>query len=218
MFSCVLSLSHVVSRVRCGTWLYRFLIFAFLLTLLSYSPTGRVQIVKMLITLEPHVIFGPNYEYLYIFTLSRHCWFSYKIYWNIVQPLECKMGRSSHFSENAHNSWTTRNNFDKNFAYLYILTLSRHCWFNYKSDVHLPFLCFCLWSNLESFWMCRWNESCQLLKFGACSPVYHPWFWSHMKNRVIPDQTASSELCPATGDFWYHQWWLPLQTVQPFVY
>ena len=30
-----LSLSHVVSCVRCGTWLYRFLIFAFLLTLLT---------------------------------------------------------------------------------------------------------------------------------------------------------------------------------------
>ena len=28
MFYCVLSLSHVVSWVRCGTWLYRFLIFA----------------------------------------------------------------------------------------------------------------------------------------------------------------------------------------------
>ena len=96
----------------------------------------------MVITLEPHGIFGPNYEYLYIFTLSRHCWFSYKIYWNIVQPLVCKMGRSSHFSENAHNSWTTRKNFDKIFAYLYILTLSRHCWFSYKSDVHLPFYVF----------------------------------------------------------------------------
>ena len=32
MFSCVLSLSHMVSWVRCGTWLYRFLIFAFFLT------------------------------------------------------------------------------------------------------------------------------------------------------------------------------------------
>ena len=34
MFYCVLSLSHVVSWVRCGTWLYRFLIFASLLTLI----------------------------------------------------------------------------------------------------------------------------------------------------------------------------------------
>ena len=32
IFSCVLSLSHVVTGVRCGTWLFRFLIFAFLLT------------------------------------------------------------------------------------------------------------------------------------------------------------------------------------------
>ena len=27
VFSCVLSLSHTVSRVRCGTWLYRFMIY-----------------------------------------------------------------------------------------------------------------------------------------------------------------------------------------------
>ena len=32
MFNCVLSLSHVVYWVRCGTWLYRFLIFATFLT------------------------------------------------------------------------------------------------------------------------------------------------------------------------------------------
>ena len=31
--SCVLSLSHTVSRVSCGTWLYRLLIFVFLSTL-----------------------------------------------------------------------------------------------------------------------------------------------------------------------------------------
>ena len=35
LFSCVLSLSHVLSCVRCGTWLYRFLTSAFHLTLLS---------------------------------------------------------------------------------------------------------------------------------------------------------------------------------------
>ena len=33
MFNCVLSLSNVVSWVRCGTWLYRFLIFGAFLTL-----------------------------------------------------------------------------------------------------------------------------------------------------------------------------------------
>ena len=32
MFNCVLSVSHVVSLVRCETWLYRFLIFANFLT------------------------------------------------------------------------------------------------------------------------------------------------------------------------------------------
>ena len=44
-----------------------------LLTYFAELQSGRVHIVKMLITLEPHGIFGPNYEYLYILTLSRHC-------------------------------------------------------------------------------------------------------------------------------------------------
>ena len=41
VFLCVfLSLSHVVSWVRCGTWLYRFLIFASLLTLHQQQQTN----------------------------------------------------------------------------------------------------------------------------------------------------------------------------------
>ena len=36
MFNCVLSLSHVVSWVRCGPWLYRFLIFVPFLNLSPY--------------------------------------------------------------------------------------------------------------------------------------------------------------------------------------
>ena len=40
MFPCVLSLSHMVSRARCGSWLYRFLIFTFFLTL---SSKTRIQ-------------------------------------------------------------------------------------------------------------------------------------------------------------------------------
>ena len=41
--------------------------------LLSMSPVGRGQLVKMLITLEPHGIFGSNFAYLSILTLSSHC-------------------------------------------------------------------------------------------------------------------------------------------------
>ena len=64
---------------------------------LIISPACHCQIEKMLITLEPHGIFGSKFEYLFIF--------------NIVQPLECKngkhhFGQSMSFSENAHNSWT----------------------------------------------------------------------------------------------------------------
>ena len=33
---------------------------------------GRALLVKMLITLEPHGIFGSNFEYLRILTLSSH--------------------------------------------------------------------------------------------------------------------------------------------------
>ena len=43
IFSCVLSLSHMVSQVRCGTWLYRFLIFAFFFTLNVPPPWHSKQ-------------------------------------------------------------------------------------------------------------------------------------------------------------------------------
>ena len=42
MFNCVCATFHVVSWVRCGTWLYRFLIFAAILTL-SCSPACGCQ-------------------------------------------------------------------------------------------------------------------------------------------------------------------------------
>ena len=45
------------------------------LALLCISPASRGQLVKMLIALEPHGIFGPNCMLLYS---------------NIVQPLVCK--------------------------------------------------------------------------------------------------------------------------------
>ena len=52
VLSCVLSLSHVVSWVRCGTWLYRFLIFAFFLTLLSFPLNGGPKGWYFLLTLN----------------------------------------------------------------------------------------------------------------------------------------------------------------------
>ena len=39
MLNCVFSLSHVVSCVRCGTLLYRFLIFAAFLTLKQFNTS-----------------------------------------------------------------------------------------------------------------------------------------------------------------------------------
>ena len=47
MFNCVLSLSHVVSWVRCGTRLYRFLIFAAFLTFTNYQNNERSRIVEL---------------------------------------------------------------------------------------------------------------------------------------------------------------------------
>ena len=42
---------------------------------LSISPAGRGQLVKMLITLEPHDIFLSNIAHFYILTLSGH-WYA----------------------------------------------------------------------------------------------------------------------------------------------
>ena len=41
----------------------------------SIISAGRRQLVKMLITLEPHGIFGLNFAYLFIFSLSSH-WYA----------------------------------------------------------------------------------------------------------------------------------------------
>ena len=43
--------------------------------LLSTSPALRGRFVKMLITLEVHGIFGSNFAYLFVLTLSSH-WFA----------------------------------------------------------------------------------------------------------------------------------------------
>ena len=45
--------------------------------LLSISPVGRGQFMKMLITLEPHGILGSNFAYIVLiyFTISSH-WYA----------------------------------------------------------------------------------------------------------------------------------------------
>ena len=60
-------------------------------SLLSMISAGCGQLVKMLITLEPHGIFGSNFAYLSILTLSSHR------YAEMVTRL-CQA------PENAHNS------------------------------------------------------------------------------------------------------------------
>ena len=66
-FPCVLSLSHTVSWVRCGTWLYRTLSFAFF-TFAEQQSSQLWSVSKMPITLEPHGIFGSNFAHLFILT------------------------------------------------------------------------------------------------------------------------------------------------------
>ena len=59
---------------------------------------GRALLVKMLITLEPHGIFGSNFVYLCILTLSSH-WYEKG---DEASTSIILAGRA--FSENAHNS------------------------------------------------------------------------------------------------------------------
>ena len=67
----------------------------------SIILAGRALLVKMLITLEPHGIFAAKFVHLCILTLSSHC---YAKGWRGF--VEHHFGRSSSFSEKAHNSWT----------------------------------------------------------------------------------------------------------------
>ena len=67
--------------------------------LLSISPAGGGQLVKMLTTLEPYDIFGSNVAYLFMITLSSH-WFAK---WRRGLA-EHQFGRSRSFCENAHNA------------------------------------------------------------------------------------------------------------------
>ena len=62
---------------------------------------GRALLVKMLITLEPHGIFGSNFVYYCILTLPSR-WYA-KRWWSFTVH---HFGRSNSFDENAYNSWT----------------------------------------------------------------------------------------------------------------
>ena len=67
--------------------------------LLSIISAGYRQLLKILITLEPHGIFRSNFAYKIILTLFCH-W--YAKWWRGIA--EHYFGPSMHFSENAHNS------------------------------------------------------------------------------------------------------------------
>ena len=65
----------------------------------NINLAGPALLVKMLITLEPHGIFGSNYVYLCMLTLSIH-WYAKRLRgFN-----EHHFGWSSSFCKNAHNS------------------------------------------------------------------------------------------------------------------
>ena len=67
----------------------------------SIILAGQALLVKMLITLEPRGKITSNFVYLCTLTLSSHC---HAKRWRGFT--EHDFGRSSSFSENAHNSWT----------------------------------------------------------------------------------------------------------------
>ena len=64
----------------------------------SLILASRALLVKMLITLEPHVMFGSNFVYLCILILSSY-WHE-KSWRGFTEP---HFGWSSSFGENAHN-------------------------------------------------------------------------------------------------------------------
>ena len=66
---------------------------------LSFILAGRALLVKIIITLEPDGIYGSNFIYLCILTLSSH-WYD-KMWRGFT---EHHFGRLSSFGENAHNS------------------------------------------------------------------------------------------------------------------
>ena len=65
----------------------------------SIILAGRALLVKMLITFESHGIFGSNFVYLCILTLSSH-WHEKRL----GGFTEHHFGRSCSFGENVHNS------------------------------------------------------------------------------------------------------------------
>ena len=80
----------------------------------SIILASRALLVKMLITFEPHGIFGSNFVYLCILTLSSH-WY--------VKGDEALLVKRLIILE-PHGI------FGSNFVYLYILTLSSHWYEN----------------------------------------------------------------------------------------
>ena len=97
------------------------------------------------ITLETHGIFGPNFAYLFILTLSSHWyaewWRGYASFWSV---------------ENAHNSWKAPYRWS-NFAYLYICFWNRQGkWQTKENNIKKKY-----WSRLGSnpcasgFWVTR---------------------------------------------------------------
>ena len=92
---CILLLSHVVSWVRCGTWLYRFLILAIFLTLISikYLDQGHNTVPPVSLKQATHL--SEEYQFpwqniysfymiiLYVGNHWHHCLYAGEIYSDI---------------------------------------------------------------------------------------------------------------------------------------
>ena len=113
-FLVVFSLSHMVSWVRCGTWLYRFLIFAFFLTLSCHvckRPLSRYEDTEGLD--EPAHLQRTNHD-----LPSTSLWaLSYRINIETMQPWIAYGHQSQNNLSHANNKGADQLQSDQQLCY-----------------------------------------------------------------------------------------------------
>ena len=77
VFSCILSLSHMVSRVSCGTWLYRFLVFVLCFKFYIWKTN---QIFLFETKIPSTLIFGMQHHLVHLYPFYS-IWDSGTIKW-----------------------------------------------------------------------------------------------------------------------------------------
>ena len=98
----------------------------------SIILAGRALLVKMLITFEPHGIFGSNFVYLCILTLSSH-WYEKK---NVTRLHRASFWPVDFFFVKLLITLEQEGIFCSNFVYYCNLTLSSHWYEKNVSRLH----------------------------------------------------------------------------------